>query len=71
MVTRQKKTNSLDYCHRCGGLMITETMADSEMLGSRCVICGERVDPVILAHRQQRDARKEAEQLFERGARTA
>jgi hypothetical protein len=30
----------------------------------RCVSCGERVDPVILTHRQQNLARIEAEKLF-------
>ena len=30
----------------------------------RCVSCGERVDPVILQHRQLRDMQSEAETLL-------
>jgi hypothetical protein len=30
----------------------------------RCVSCGERVDPVILVHRQKNVARAESEKLF-------
>lgn len=45
-------------CHRCGGLMVTEFCADLlsgtrelEFLASRCVQCGEVIDPVILRNR--------------------
>jgi hypothetical protein len=44
--------------------MASELSTDMGMVEWRCVICGERVDQVILAHRQHREARQEAEQLF-------
>lgn len=45
-----------DRCDRCGGLMISEWIDDWDVGGEcrRCVICGERLDPVILAHRHDR-----------------
>lgn len=57
-------TVDLDQCRRCGGLMVQESTGDPLTSGLRCVICGERIDPVILAHRRQRAARDEAEKLF-------
>jgi hypothetical protein len=36
-------------CERCRGLMVAETFEESR--GRRCILCGERVDPVILAQR--------------------
>ena len=47
-----------DRCHRCGGLMIPEKVFEIGSVDWHCVSCGERVDAVILAHRQ-RDAAKE------------
>lgn len=38
-------------CGRCGGLMVSETNED--FIGRRCILCGKRIDPVILA-RQRR-----------------
>ena len=45
-------------CARCGGLMVGEFCMDLangtgelEFLASRCVQCGEVVDPLILKHR--------------------
>jgi len=45
-------------CHRCGGLTVGEFCTDLlsstgelEFLASRCVQCGEVVDPVILLNR--------------------
>ena len=51
-------------CQRCGGLMVGEFCMDLlngtgelEFLASRCVQCGEVVDPVILMNRRlQRSA---------------
>ena len=42
-----------DHCHRCGGLMVPEPVHELASFDWRCVSCGERVDPVILAHRRQ------------------
>lgn len=57
-----------DCCHRCGGLMIQEKVFEIGSFDWHCVSCGERVDPVILAHRQTQGltdvAREEAEKLF-------
>ena len=46
-------------CPRCGGLMVAEFCMDLldgigelESLSSRCVLCGEMVDPVILQNRR-------------------
>lgn len=40
-----------DSCHRCGGLMVPEKVFELGAFDWRCVSCGERIDPVILAHR--------------------
>jgi len=62
-VSATKKAN-LDRCHRCGGLMLEEKIFEIGLIEWRCVICGERIDPVILTHRQKAFARVEAEKLF-------
>jgi hypothetical protein len=54
----------VDQCHRCGGLMVAEQVHEVGGFDWRCVSCGERIDPVILAHRQLNLARAEDEQLF-------
>jgi tRNA(Ile2) C34 agmatinyltransferase TiaS len=58
----------VDRCHRCGGLMVSEKVFEIGSFDWRCVSCGERIDPVILAHRQTQDpkdvTREEAERLF-------
>ena len=53
-----------DCCHRCGGLMVPEPVYEIGSVNWRCVSCGERIDPVILAHRRKDVARAEADQLF-------
>jgi len=53
-----------DRCHRCGGLMVPEKVFEIGSFDWRCVTCGERIDPVILAHRQKELAKVEAEKLF-------
>ncbi len=58
----------IDHCHRCGGLMVREKIFEIGSFDWRCVSCGERIDPVILAHRQKELARAEAEKLFAGGA---
>jgi hypothetical protein len=50
-VTRQKEYDGATSCLRCGGLMMSESYFESTM--QRCIQCGERVDAVILANRQQ------------------
>lgn len=44
-----------DRCDRCGGLMVSEWVGDLgvECENWRCVICGERIDPVVIAHRRE------------------
>ncbi|HEX7767584.1 MAG TPA: hypothetical protein VF443_12785, partial [Nitrospira sp.] len=51
----------VDRCHRCGGLMVPELVHELGSYDWRCVSCGERIDPMILAHRQQVVAPAEAE----------
>ncbi len=48
-----------DRCDRCGGLMVSEWIGDWSMDGEcwRRILCGERLDPVILAHRRDQDGR--------------
>lgn len=54
----------IDCCHRCGGLMVPEPVHELASFDWRCVSCGERVDPVILAHRRQDVASAEAGKQF-------
>lgn len=60
------KNTQTGRCHRCGGLMVEERVFEIGSVNWRCVSCGERVDPVILTHRQKGLARLEAERLFTR-----
>lgn len=63
-----REQGRVDHCHRCGGLMVREKVFEIGSFDWHCVSCGERVDPVILAHRQTQGltdvAREEAEKLF-------
>ena len=63
-----QKQRQAERCHRCGGLMIQEKVFEIGSFDWHCVSCGERIDPVILAHRQTHGltdvAREEAEKLF-------
>ena len=59
-----KQQTRPDRCHRCAGLMVPERVFEIGSVDWRCVSCGERIDPVILAHRQKNLARAEAEKLF-------
>ena len=61
--SKEKALNQVP-CHRCGGLMVPEHETATGIEERRCVSCGERVDPVILQHRQVRDVRSEAERGF-------
>jgi tRNA(Ile2) C34 agmatinyltransferase TiaS len=54
----------VDQCHRCGGLMVPERVVEMGSHDWRCVSCGERIDQVILAHRQQNVAREQADKMF-------
>jgi hypothetical protein len=44
--------------------MVPEKVLELGSFDWRCVCCGERIDPVILAHRKTGVARAEAEKLF-------
>jgi hypothetical protein len=44
--------------------MVPEQVHELGAFDWHCVSCGERIDPVILAHRQKNFARAEAEKLF-------
>ncbi len=58
------KNSQTSQCHRCGGLMVEERVFEIGSINWRCVSCGERIDPVILTHRQKSLPRVEAERLF-------
>lgn len=60
----QGKKRALDCCHRCGGFMASELSLDTGTVEWHCVMCGERVDQVILAHRLRQEPQQEAKQLF-------
>ncbi len=62
--TNQGEKRAFDWCYRCGGFMVSELSADTRTVEWHCVTCGERVDQVILAHRQHREVRQGAEQVF-------
>jgi hypothetical protein len=47
--------------------MVSERVFEIGSIDWRCVSCGERIDPVVLAHRRQNLARAEAEKLFAGG----
>lgn len=47
-------------CDRCGGLMVREYVAELDSECWKCVICGERVDALILAHREEGAGIKES-----------
>jgi tRNA(Ile2) C34 agmatinyltransferase TiaS len=63
-----REQGQVGRCHRCGGLMVSEKVFELGSFDWRCVSCGNRVDPVILAHREAHHpkslAREEAEKLF-------
>ena len=65
-VIAQEKKIDRDSCHRCGGLMVPEETGDPLTRGWRCISCGERTDPVILAHREQHRSRQETVTLLRR-----
>ncbi len=57
------KSTDIDGCHRCGGLMVLEHVHELGSFDWRCISCGERIDPVILAHRQLRLAHPTGEKI--------
>lgn len=59
-----RKPARVECCHRCGGLMVPEQVHELASFEWRCVSCGERIDPVILAHRQQNLSHNAAGNLF-------
>ena len=60
----QKSKRNGEHCLRCGGLMFQEFIRVTGSVEWHCVMCGERVDEVILAHRREREAREAAGKLF-------
>ncbi|MEQ1794911.1 MAG: hypothetical protein ABL970_12050 [Nitrospira sp.] len=57
------KSTGIDCCHRCGGLMVSEPVHELASYDWRCISCGERIDPVILAHRRQECAHSKGEKI--------
>ena len=58
---RNAKDARTNRCHRCGGLMLEDRGCQIGLIEWRCVSCGERIDPVILAHRHEVFTRIEAD----------
>lgn len=56
--TKQAQKRALDCCPRCGGFMVPEFALETRGVEWHCVTCGERVDQVILVHRQYQQSRK-------------
>jgi hypothetical protein len=52
VAAKEDKRVDVHRCHRCAGLMVQEKVFELGSFDWRCVSCGERIDPVILAHRQ-------------------
>lgn len=67
MVTHAKQRTQ-DPCSRCGGLMVQEEIREVNQVGLRCVMCGERIDPLILEHRRKMRTPEGARQLVAKGA---
>ncbi len=55
-----------DRCHRCDGLMVPEEVVEIRSIDWRCISCGERIDSVILAHRQKGFVGVEVEEVSTR-----
>lgn len=49
-----------DRCDRCGGLLVWEEFEEGAGLaeGWRCVICGERLDPIIVKNRMEQAGKR-------------
>lgn len=47
-----RKCGQAYRCHRCGGFMVQEKVFEIGSFDWHCISCGDRIDPVILAHRQ-------------------
>jgi hypothetical protein len=62
--TNQGQKRAPDCCHRCSGLMVPELSTDTGRVEWHCVTCGDRVDEVILTHRQHQESRQESEEEF-------
>jgi hypothetical protein len=59
--TDETRTSMTERCHRCGGLMVKEKFtvdfAALDFEGWRCVVCGEIIDPLIMANRKAHRAK--------------
>ena len=62
--TNQSQKRAPDCCHRCSGLRVPELSTDTGRVEWHCVTCGDRVDEVILTHRQHQGSRQESEEVF-------
>lgn len=60
-----------DQCHRCGGLMVPEELREVNMVGRRCVMCGEHVDSLILEHRRKMQTPEGARDIREKAGKAA
>lgn len=48
-----------ERCDRCGGLLVVEGFEEAGVAeGRRCVICGERLDPIIVKNRMEQAGKR-------------
>jgi hypothetical protein len=53
---RWRRSPDSAQCQRCGGLLVTEWHNQLDSMESRCIQCGEVIDPVILSNREYQRA---------------
>lgn len=64
VVAGKNKNIRTDRCHRCGGLMVPEKVFEIGSFDWHCISCGERIAPVILAHRNRDSVPIDVEKAF-------
>jgi hypothetical protein len=67
VAAKEDKRVDVHRCHRCAGLMVQEKVFELGSFGWRCVSCGERIDALVLAHRQNQGPKEVAHKEAQRG----
>lgn len=64
-----KSVNRPPRCHRCGGLIVCETIygIGEKCTSWRCLLCGDVIDVVILVHRGLIEEKEEPKERFDFG----
>ncbi|MBX3235985.1 MAG: hypothetical protein KF814_07520 [Nitrospiraceae bacterium] len=66
-----RTSSARDACHRCGGFMVPVEIREANVVGRRCVMCGDHVDPLILEHRRKMSETRELQRLQARAVAAA